>query len=168
MLSLQIKNVKQFMIDLLKSEYFDNFLLDEAYINTNASFYIDGTIQNGFYTDEDKEELSLSGLKKLPYSYLKNNCFELIKGKRTPVSFKFVFLLPKQTVDEIKKSTAISFDDASVTNMYFICSYNDGKLFLTDGISYQTFVPGHELDKALDNYLKTFLNKLQIDYDEAI
>lgn len=167
MLSLYITNVNHFMSVLLRSDCFDSFLLDEATITTNTTIHIDGTIPNGFYTEEDKEELNLVGLKQLPYSFIKETCFGLIKGKRTPVAFKFVFMLPKNIMDEIKKSTALTFDESAVTNMCFICNYSDGKLMLTSGISYQIFVPGHELDKALDTYLKTLLTKLEIGFEDA-
>ena len=48
MLALELTNVKDFMNKLLKSETFDNFLLQEAVITSAASYVIDGHIHDGF------------------------------------------------------------------------------------------------------------------------
>ncbi len=99
MLSLRVTNIKKYMSLLLGSNTFDTFLLEEAVITTNATISIDGRIPKGFYTDEEREELSLVGLSHLPYGQIREKCFELIKGKKTPVYFKFVFLLPKKITE---------------------------------------------------------------------
>ncbi|MCR5469103.1 MAG: DUF5721 family protein [Lachnospiraceae bacterium] len=168
MLSLTINNIKDFMSVLLRSDQFDHFLLKEATIVTNVSTHLDGRIPEGFYTKEDLAELSLNESEYIPYGMIKNTCFELIKGKRTPVSFKFVFLLSHDHTEKIKENAGINFDPSAVTNMCFICSFSGGKLTVTDGISYQTFVPNHDLDKALDNFLKNYLNTLNISFEETI
>ena len=53
MLALELTNVKDFMNKLLKSETFDNFLLQEAVITSAASYVIDGHIHDGFFSSEE-------------------------------------------------------------------------------------------------------------------
>lgn len=66
MIALKITEVKNFMNQFLCQEVFDHFLLQEAVIQTNALYHIDGTVQKEFYTNEEMEELALNGLPFLP------------------------------------------------------------------------------------------------------
>ena len=91
MIALELTDIKSFMNKLLTTNTFDNFLLQEAVIQGNASFVIDGHLQKGFYNEEELETLHLTKDNILPFSMLKTNCYDLIKGKKTPSSFKFVF-----------------------------------------------------------------------------
>ena len=93
MIALELTDIKTFMNKLLRSEVFDHFLLQEAVITNSATYTINGQITKGFYTEEELDELQLNGCRFLPFSMLKGNCFDLIKGKKTPSSFRFVFLL---------------------------------------------------------------------------
>ena len=53
MIALKISEVKDFMNKLLCQEVFDHFLIQEAVINTNVSYHIDGKLQDGFYSEEE-------------------------------------------------------------------------------------------------------------------
>ena len=55
MISLKIKNTKEFMQKFLMSEAFADFLLMEARVDTFVSFDIDGRIRREFYTKEELE-----------------------------------------------------------------------------------------------------------------
>jgi len=88
MLALELTDIKDFMNKFLRSDLFDHFLLQEGVITSAASYVIDGQINKGFYTQEEKEELGINDCQFLPYSMLRANCFDLIKGKKTPSSFE--------------------------------------------------------------------------------
>ena len=62
MIALKIAEVKDFMNKLLCQDVFDHFLIQEAVITTNVSCHIDGTLQKDFYTLEELEEQTLTGL----------------------------------------------------------------------------------------------------------
>ena len=49
MIALEIKNIKEFMNQLLGSEAFDSFYLEEASITTYNTFLIDGHTVDAFY-----------------------------------------------------------------------------------------------------------------------
>ena len=93
MISIELTDTKDFMNKLLRTEIFDNFLLQEAVITKAASYVIDGHLQKGFYSSTELEENGIVGYSILPFRMLRTNCFDLIKGRQTPSSFKFVFLL---------------------------------------------------------------------------
>ena len=89
MIALKLTNVKACMSHLLLMDTFDSFLLIEGEIMTFNTFKIDGFIQKNFYTSEELEQMGT-----LPeYAYwkqLREYCFSLIKGKKTPLGFRFV------------------------------------------------------------------------------
>ena len=53
MLSLTIKDLKQFMNKLLISDTFDGMCLSEAYICTGCSYTIDGKLNTDFYNEDE-------------------------------------------------------------------------------------------------------------------
>ena len=90
MLALKIMSTKNFMNHLLVTDTFDNFLLSEATISTANTYQIDGHINKEFYSSQD-----LDMVPPLPYEFsewkdMKSLCFNLIKGKRTPLFFKII------------------------------------------------------------------------------
>ena len=93
MIALQLVDVKDFMNKLLCSDLFDHFLLPEATINTYVNHVIDGHLNMDFFSPEDPQYEELSQSNICPFSRLRPICLQLIKGNRTPLSFKFVFQL---------------------------------------------------------------------------
>ena len=87
MKAYKISDLKNFMNKLLLSEGFDYFLLEEGTIITYNSFQIDGRIQTDFYTKEEQEVSSLCSYDFSLWKEMRPLCFQLIKGKRTPLSF---------------------------------------------------------------------------------
>jgi hypothetical protein len=103
MIALEIKSTKNFMNSLLVSKQFDEFLVEESNITTFNTFNIDGHIEKEFYSTEELETLQSEG-KSIEFSSWKNirpTCFELIKGKKPPVSFKVILLAPARLIEKI-------------------------------------------------------------------
>ena len=88
-----ISDLKDFMNKLLLSDTFDYFLLEEGTIITANGFQIDGRVRKEFYTKEEQEDENLCPYEFSLWKDIRPLCFQLIKGKRTPLSFKFVLLL---------------------------------------------------------------------------
>ena len=104
MIALQLKNTKNFMTHLLLSDTFDNFLFIEGKIVTFNTFTIDGYIQKGFY------EESMDGYSS--WKQLRELCFSIIKGKRTPLSFRFVFSLSPENIARLIEQKGLDFQAA--------------------------------------------------------
>ena len=95
MISLTLTNVKNFMSHLLLKETFDNFSFIEGEIITFNTFRIDGYIQKDFFDSEEEiPEYSL-------WKNLREFCFSLIKGKKTPLGFHFVFSLNSKNISRL-------------------------------------------------------------------
>ncbi len=96
MIALSLPEIKDFMNKLLCTDTFGHFLLKEAVILGSVTWSLDGTIQPDFYSSDEADALGLTGLSFLPFEQVRPQCFDLIKGRRTPSYFKFVFLLSRR------------------------------------------------------------------------
>ena len=166
MIALELTNIKEFMNTLLRSEVFDHFLLQEAVIVNGATHIIDGHIAPGFYTEEEAESLGIEGLSILPYSMLRGNCFDIIKGKKTPASFKFILMLSPSNLERTIKASGTSFTPNDITGVLFNIKYQNQLITLTTGVSYAIFSPDKSLESYWDNAIKKFLFQNGIDYEE--
>ena len=96
MTALSILDVKEFMNILLRTDTFDSFLLREGSVTTCMSFQLDGRAKAGFFSPEDEAYGLISQESYVPFSLVRPICFDIIKGKRTPSSFHFVFQLSSE------------------------------------------------------------------------
>lgn len=166
MIALQLTDVKTFMNQLLCSELFDRFLLSEASITKDATFTVNGHINPAFYSAEELETEGLTGLDILPYSRLRPVCYQLIRGKHTPVSFKFVLTLSPENMKHTLARSDSSFTDNDVKGIFINLSFQNGRLTLTTGISYILFSTDRTLDHEWDALIKKFLAKNSVSYEE--
>ena len=166
MIALELTDIKDFMNKLLRSEVFDHFLLQEAIITSCATYTINGQITKGFYSEEELAELHLEDCRFLPFSMLKGNCFDLIKGKKTPSAFRFVFLLSPSNMEKTIASVGSSYQPSDVTGMYINLKYQNQLLSLTTGIAYNVFSTDKTLESEWDKMVIKFLKQHEIAYEE--
>ena len=163
MLALQITSLKSLMNQLLAGDTFDIFLLEEAVISTANTYTIDGHINTDFFPPEER------GVDCLPYDFqpwseIKGLCFNLIKGKHTPIFFKFVFhLKPEKTTALLAQQN--SPEDA-LKAMVLNIRYDGSKAILTTGTSYRTFVMNKDADIIWDKAIQKYLTGKGIAYEE--
>ena len=168
MIAVELTDVKDFMNKLLRSETFDHFLMQEAVITGAATYTINGQITKGFYSEEELEEQHLVDCRFLPFSMLRGNCFDLIKGKKTPSGFRFVFLLSPSNMEKTITAVGSSYKPADVTGMYINLKYQNQLLSLTTGIAYNIFSTDKTLENEWDKMVLKFLKQNQIAFEEAI
>ena len=166
MIALELTDIKVFMNKLLREEVFDHFLLQEAVITSAATYTINGQITKGFYSDEEISEHHLEGCRFLPFSMLRGNCFDLIKGKKTPSSFRFVFLLSPDNMQKTLSSVGSNYHSSDITGMYINLKYQNQLLSLTTGIAYNVFSTDKTLENEWDKLVVKFLKQHEISYEE--
>ena len=166
MIALELTDIKDFMNKLLKAEVFDHFLLQEAVITGSAAITINGQITKGFFNEEELSQQHLEGLMFHPFCMLKKTCFDIIKGKKTPSSFRFVFLLSPENQKKTIQSIGSSFKDEDVTGMFINIRYQNQLLSLTTGISYKVFSIDKTLENQWDKMVMKFLSQNEITYEE--
>lgn len=164
MLALQITSMKPFMNQLLAGDTFDIFLLEKAAVSTANTYTIDGHINTDFFPAEERT------VEKLPYEFqpwseIKGLCFNLIKGKHTPLFFKFVFHLKPEKATALLSQGQSSFDISQLKALVLTVKYDGSKAILTTGSSYHTFVMDKEPDMLWDKAVTQYLSGKGISYE---
>ena len=160
MIALEILSMKNFMSHLLSGETFDIFLLEEATISTANTYTIDGHMNVDFFPTEERDPEHIP-YEFRPWSELKGLCFDLIKGKNTPLFFKFVLQLKPEHLPRI-----LGPEPSQVKALVLNIRYDGNKALLTTGTSYHTFVMSKEADLAWDNALCKYLSEKGIGYEK--
>lgn len=165
MTALQISSMKQFMSHLLAADTFDSFLLEEAVISMANTFTIDGHVNREFYqSDDEADSQSLPEFR--PWSELKGVCFDLIKGRRTPLFFRFVLHLKPEKAASLLEKNGCGFDLSQLKALVLTIRYDGSRAVLTTGTAFHTFVPSKEPDAVWDQAMKKFLDGKGISYEE--
>ncbi len=119
MISIELTDTKDFMNKLLRTEIFDNFLLQEAVITKAASYVIDGHLQKGFYSSTELEENGIVGYSILPFRMLRTNCFDLIKGQTDSIVIQVcVFLLSPENMEHTLSSLHSAFTVSDISGFF--------------------------------------------------
>lgn len=163
MKAFQIKELKNFMSRLLATDSFDSFLLAEATITTYNSFVIDGHINKEFFSGITDEEASPS-YEFSPWKDMKSLCFDLIKGKRTPLNFKFILHLKPEIVEAILQNGDTQTSATDVRAFVLNIKYDGTELTCVTATSFQTFLLDKMPDQLWDTYVTDFLEEKSIAY----
>ncbi|MBQ1682571.1 MAG: hypothetical protein II067_10230 [Agathobacter sp.] len=165
MIAIKLTNHKNFMNALLRTDVFDHFLLQEATIAAAATYHIDGRMSREYYTQEEIDELGIAGYPCLPYGMLRNTCFDLIKGKKTPSAFNFVLMLSPDNLAKTLASLGSTFTIHDIGALFINLRFADGIMMLTTGVSYRTFQLDKSLDGQWDHLIQKFLDKHEIAFE---
>ena len=164
MIAIQITGTKNFMNQLLAGDTFDIFLLEEAVISTANTYTIDGHINKDFYPSEEQTVENIP-YDFQPWSEIKGMCFNLIKGKHTPLYFKFVFHLKPEHVSAMLSQNNCSIDPALIRALVLTVKYDGSKTILTTGSAYHSFIMSKEPEDIWDKTLTAYLAKTGITFE---
>ena len=163
MLALQISSMKLFMNQLLATDAFDLFLLQEAVITTANTYTIDGRMNRDFFSKEELENGSCP-YEFQPWSEIRGLCFHLIKGKHTPLFFKFILQLNPQKAAALLKDHADA-DFSAIKSLVLSIRYDGSKAILTTATAQHTFVLSREADLIWDTALCAYLAYREIPFE---
>lgn len=150
---------KNFMQHLLLAPTFDSFSFIEGEITTSNTFKVDGFIHKEFFEDPPLEEYSLWG-------DLRDFCFRIIRGKRTPLSFRFILSLPQKDFEKFLSEYGINaFAPSDIQGMYINLKYDGINLQCVTGISFKSFIMDKTLENTWDSHIKSFFLKHGIDFE---
>ena len=158
MIQFQICSAKDFMSELLLKTTFDNYQCIEGEVITFCTFKIDGYHQEAYY--EEGEEYS----EYAPWSLLKAYCLSLIKGKKPPHSFKFVFRLPQNETARMLEKEGLKFRLDDIQGVYINLRFEGKQLLCTSGTATKTFSLDKSLEQAWDKEVLKLFDNLEIDY----
>lgn len=165
MVALQIQDIKNFMNKFLLSQTFDNFLLVEGSITTYNTFRIEGRVHKEFFTEEEIEERRLNNREFSLWKEVKPFCLELIKGKKTPLGFKFTFQLSKENAARLLSSSGItSLQPENVSGLLLNVRFDNGALNVITATNINLFTLDKSLEHAWDDMVKRFLKQQEISF----
>ena len=160
MIALTLTGIKDFTSHLLLKDTFDSFCFIEGEIVTFNTFTIDGFIQKDFFD---------TGAELPEYSYWKNireHCFALIRGKRTPLSFRFVFSLSHKNIARLIEQNGLSADPDQVQGLYLNIHFDGTRLSCITGTSFKTFTMDKTLEHAWDEMVEKFMRQKHIEFEK--
>ncbi len=157
MIVLDLK-AKNCMSHLLLKETFDEFSIIEGEITTFNKFTIDGYIQKDFYEEAPEHAFSY-------WKDLREFCFNIIKGKRTPLNFKFILSLAKKDFENFLVSQKIQgFQPDNIQGLYLNFKYDGTNLQCVTGTSMNLFTLDKSVEKAWDEYVKNLFSEKGIEW----
>lgn len=158
MIALQLLETKDFMNKLLLTDTFDHFCLISATISTFQTVDIDGKVNTDYYSSEELEEMP-------PYNTwarIKPFCLELIKGKRTPLSFRITLTLSPSNIENVLQSIDIGISAEQVKGLLLNLKFDGEKILCTTGTSLNIFTLDKRLEQEWDSLAEKFLKKNHI------
>jgi len=160
MVALSITEVKEFMSKLLLSETFDSFQFIEGEIMTFATFTMDGYLQKEFFNDNE-----LPDREYILWKDVREYCFSLIKGKRTPLKFKFVFGLSEANIEKLIQQQDLDFETEDIRGLYINIKYDGQNLQCVTGTAMHLFTMDKSLEQVWDAMIQKFFTQKEIAYE---
>lgn len=160
MILLSISEVKEFMSKLLLSETFDPFLFIEGEIVTFNTFSMNGRLQKDFFDKDMVPDRTYSLWKDM-----REYCFSIIRGKRTPLRFKFVFGLSEPNIEKLLKQQGLAFSPNDVQGLYLNISYDGTSLKCVTGTSMNLFTMDKSLEESWDKMVQKFFMRKEIGFE---
>jgi hypothetical protein len=160
MIHLQAEQLGTFMGKLFSSDSFDSFLLEEASIRTAVTWDLDGHLNKDFYTTEEWDDKTARPWNLLPWSEVRPLCRELIKGKKAPVSFRFVLQLKPEYLEKTLHTDTPS--SLPVSALLLNIRYDGSVASILTGVSYSTFTLDKSAEALWDKTVIRFLESREI------
>lgn len=164
MIALSITDIKQFMHQLLLTDAFDHFRVPEACITTFSTFRIDGRLQKDYYTKEELEEVNADSELSASWSQLRPLCFQLIRGKKTPLNLKIVFRLPSNHLERLLSQKDLGYTQADVDGLFLNIRYDGASLSCITGTAMRLFTLDKSLEQEWDKTVQKFFSDLNISF----
>ncbi len=151
-------SAKSCMAHLLLKETFDSFSFIEGDITTFNKFHMDGYLQKGFFDEAPEYEYS-------HWKDVREFCFNLIKGKRTPLDFKFVLALPTEQLPGFLSEHHLdsTYRPEEIQGLYLNFRFSGSGLQCITGTSLRSFRVEKSLEREWDEYAETLFKSLGID-----
>lgn len=166
MIALQLLEVKDCMQKLLLSDTFDNFSFIDGSITTFTTFTFDGYIHKDFYNTDEQEILLSTQKEYVSWAEMRDYCYHVIKGKNTPLSFKFILRLSKENIAKILQIHLPNVSIDQVQGLYLNFQYDSGKLDCITGTSMKTFTMDKTLDHIWDEMATKYLKQKEIVFEQ--
>jgi hypothetical protein len=160
MIALSLTEVKECMSKLLLSEVFDPFMFVEGEIVTYATFTIDGYLKKDFFNENEAPEREYALWKDV-----REYCLSIVKGKRTPLSFKFILGLSTSNIEKLIQQQQLDYEVEDVRGLYINLKFDGQKLQCITGTAMNLFTMDKSLEQAWDMMVQKFFTQKEIAFE---
>ena len=164
MVGLSVVDIKYFMAGMLTGQLFDKFYLRDGEIQTFTEFRLGGFLNRPYFDTEERE--ALNGREYTLWSEIRPFAFQIIKGHKLPVRFKFVFQLSDEHMDWFFEHHPLPVKRSDVSGLFMNITYEHQKLICTSGVSYRTFIMDKSLEQCWDDTVCQFFKQNHIAYEK--
>lgn len=148
-------SAKSCMSHLLLKDTFDSFSFIEGEITTYNKFTIDGYLQKEFFDEEPAREYSY-------WKEVREFCFGIIRGKRTPLNFKIVLsLAPEKFAGFLERHQISACRPEDIQGLYLNFRYDGEVLQCITGISMKSFSMDKTLEREWDAAAEEMLKEMR-------
>ena len=162
MKTFQVANIKDMMAHLLLGETFDEWLLAEAQVTTFCTFNISGFFQKAYDAADAAEPANTEAAVLVPWKRVREFCFSLMRGERTPIAFRLSFVLPPEKAHEFLTSNGAQPCPDDLSGLYMNIAFRNRRLMITVLTSRQRFCMDKQLDAAWTEYVEAQLKNLGV------
>lgn len=160
MTSIQINDIRQFMKNILTGTIFDEFYVFKLKVKSFCDFTIDGSVNDEFYTLEEKEQFERR--KYIKWEEIKYFVHQIMKGKKTPVSFHIILMLSDDNISKLTAKYSLGIHADDINGLFLNINYENKLLNLVTGTSRKNFTLDKTLDDIWDEQIKQFLKQNEI------
>ena len=153
MKALKAEDLRAFTQALFLGTVFDRFLLREAEFRTFCTFTVNGAAEVRWYSEEELESERVE--EYTSWEKLKPLCFGLIRGKRTPLSFRLDMKLAPGDAEKPCASVHPGKRDDS-GGFYLNLRFEDGALTVISAAAQNIFPPDRATEHAWDEWVQEF------------
>lgn len=158
-------DIKKCMNELLLRSTFDSFLFLEGEISTFNTFQIDGRLKKEFFHQLTEDESTIPNRDYALWKEQREFCFSIIKGKRTPLGFRFILSLSAPNIARLLEREELSFSPSDVQGLYLNFKYDGTALTCTTGTSMNLFTLDKSLEQAWDKMAQRIFTKHEIPFE---
>ena len=160
MQAFQITSQKDFMNQLLTGGLFEAFFLKEASVVTGVSYHIDGHRNLAYYKDMNgnQGENTEENLNRyIPFREMRPILFQMIKGKRTPLSFHIILHWDKVEVNHFLQEQGTTVQQSFVSNLVLNIRFDENGMQVISAVDYSDFTLDKEIEKQWDQKVASML-----------
>lgn len=164
MIALNIVDVKDFMSKVLVKNTFDKFYLCDGEIETFTAFRFGGHLNTGYYSGSEQELLKE---RIFPlWSEIKPFAYQVIRGKKLPMGFKFVFQLSAENMEWLVNHNKINVSLTDIGGLFLNIKYDNHHVTCITGTSFKTFVMDKTLEHLWDATVLQFMKQNSIAVEQ--
>ena len=165
MKAYKAEDLRGFTQALFTRESFDHFLVSEAEFRTFCRFTVRGSSERAWYTDEELENEKVEDYTS--WKKLRPVCFGLIRGKKTPLSFRITLRLPPAEEEKLISEGNTGIRPEDVGGFFLNLKFDEGRLLCISAASFNTFPPDRVLEELWIRKTEAFFKEQGLYVTEA-